>query len=161
LQENERKYFILNKPLPDDILKKTLVSLYGDDRKLPLGVVLNKFRNKGIYIDLWASWCAPCRMDIRQSSGTKSMLAAHGFEYLYFSIDVDRNAWKAASQQDKIAENQFIFEPQSFSDFKKFLGELSIPRYIILDKHHRVKNLYAPRPNDVNTDQIKQMIEGL
>lgn len=161
LQENEMKYFILNKPLPDDVLKRTLVSAYGDERKLPLDVVLNKFQGKGLYIDLWASWCAPCRADIKQSSGTKSMLAGHGFEYVYFSIDTDVNSWKTASRQEKITENQYILDMQAFADFRKFLGQLSVPRYLILDKNHKIKSLYAPSPVDADSDAVKRIIDGL
>lgn len=64
---------------------------------------LSEFFGKVIYIDVWASWCGPCRKEIPH-------IARHYTEYykgndkvmfLSISVDEDENAWKKAMEKDK------------------------------------------------------------
>jgi len=158
LKDNEMRYFIVGKPLPDSVLNNTLLTSYGDDRDINLAHLLLSHKDKGVYIDLWASWCFPCRDDISKSSGTKRVLNEHKISYLYFSTDTDKRAWKKASEQDKITDNQYLLKNNKYSQFKSFLELSGIPRYIILDKNHNVVSLYAPSPNPSHAETLEKVI---
>lgn len=158
LKDNEMRYFIIGKPLPDSVLSNTLLTSYGDDKEISLARLLLSHRDKGVYIDLWASWCFPCRDDISKSSDTKRLLNEHKISYLYFSTDKDEQAWKKASEQDKITDNQYLLQNNKYNQFKVFTELSSIPRYIILDKNHNVVSLYAPSPTPSTAETLEKVI---
>lgn len=146
LKESEMRYFIIGKPLPDQVLNKTMFTDYTNDNKESLAQILNQHRNKPVYIDLWASWCKPCRDDIANSTEGKKLLSDKNITYLYFSTDTDKRAWRKAAAQDQITEHQYVFNNDSKKEFNTFIELAGIPRYIFLDKNHNVKTLFAPRP---------------
>lgn len=63
---------------------------------------------KFIYIDFWASWCAPCRKEI---SDLKKIYAGHaskGFEIISISINSDKKAWEEALQEEQMPWPNFL-----------------------------------------------------
>lgn len=114
-----------------------------------------------MYIDLWASWCSPCRSDIKGSAEIKKFLSEKKVSVVYFSTDRNEDAWKKASEQDKITDNQFRFSSEKENPLVNFIGAEGIPRYIFLDKNHNVKTLYAPRPYVAIKGQFEKLIEEM
>ncbi|HMI03397.1 MAG TPA: TlpA disulfide reductase family protein [Pedobacter sp.] len=158
LKDNEMRYFIIGKPLPDTILNKTLLTSYSDDKLVSLAELLDSYKGKAVYIDMWASWCAPCRDDISKSSDTKKMLGEKDVSYLYFSTDADERAWKKASEQDRTTANQYLLKADSSKQFKRFIELSGIPRYLILDKDHHVVDLFAPRPIPDQIEELRKIV---
>lgn len=161
LKDNEMRYFIVGKPLPRNVLENTFVSDYGNSRSLSLTQLLEIYRGKAVYLDLWASWCAPCRSDIAASSEIKKLLLDKGVAVVYLSTDTDEAAWKKASKQDEITEHQFRFDNSGKGNFTSFIGLDGIPRYVLLDKNHHVKTLYAPRPYSIDKRAFEKLIDEM
>ncbi len=155
INEQEVKLLILNQKLPSTILDKTLLTNY-DGTQLSLRELLALHKDKAVYIDFWASWCFPCREDIKNSADAKAMINEKGAIYLYFSVDKDKEAWKKASEEDKIEQNQFLIIDGLKSQLATFIEIAYIPRYIFLDENHIVKSIYAPRPTAIAN--LKKML---
>ena len=49
--------------------------------------MLADFRGKLVLLNIWATWCAPCREEMPALDRLRSMLAARDFEVLALSID--------------------------------------------------------------------------
>lgn len=73
-------------------------NLEGD--KIQLSEVLNK--NKYVLVELWASWCAPCRAEIPHMKRAYEAFHEKGFEIVSFSLDDKRKAWEKASKEEQI-----------------------------------------------------------
>jgi len=155
IRKKEAKLLILDKKLPDLVLDKTFLTSY-DGRRLSLRELLEINRGKALYIDFWASWCIPCREDIKNSAIAKELTREKGVEYLYFSVDKNDELWKKAVQEESIEKNQYLTIEGLKSPLAVFLQTFYIPRYIFLDEHHVVKNIYAPRPTEIN--DLKKLI---
>ena len=155
ISKKEAKLLILDKKLPDLVLDKTFLINY-DGRKLSLRELLEINTGKALYIDFWASWCIPCREDIKNSATAKDLIKEKGVEYLYFSVDKNDELWKKAVQEERIEKNQYLTVEGLKSPLTAFLQIFYIPRYIFLDEHHLVKNIYAPRPTEIN--DLKKLI---
>jgi len=155
INKKEEKLLILNRSLPDIILDNTFLTSYNGDQ-LTLRKILEFNKGKSVYVDLWASWCVPCREDIKKSANAKTIMLEKGTAYIYLSIDKNIDSWKQATDEEKITLNQFLIKNGLASPLGKFLNIFYIPRYIYLDEKHLVKNIYAPRPTEIN--ELKKLL---
>ncbi|ETZ21774.1 TlpA disulfide reductase family protein [Pedobacter sp. V48] len=159
IRESELNYLLLNKPLTDKVLDGTLLTTYSNGMKRSLRQVLAGYPGKAVYVDLWASWCAACRVDIAESAEGKKWMTENGVAVVYFSLDKDKAAWKKATVNDKIENDQYLVENEFSSELSKFMGITSIPRYLLIDKNHFVKSIFAPRPLESDLTQLKSLVK--
>lgn len=115
---------------------------------------LSEFFGKVIYLDLWATWCGPCVLEIPYLE-QKVEKYKDNDKVVFISISLDRNerAWK-----EKIAKNQPQW-PQFHAnrDEDRFISEqfgvMSIPRFIIINADGTINNSDAFRPSDEHFDE--------
>jgi len=159
IRESELIYFLLNKSLTDKVLDGTLLTTYSNGMKKSLREVLAVYPGKAVYIDLWASWCGACRVDIAESADAKKWMTENGVAVVYFSLDKDKAAWMKVTVSDKIENDQYLVENEFSSELSKFMGITSIPRYLLIDKNHFVKSIFAPRPLESDLTQLKSLVK--
>jgi len=71
-----------------------------EGEKIQLSEVLKK--NKYVLVELWASWCAPCRAEIPHMKRAYEAFHKKGFEIVSFSLDEKRKDWENASIKEDI-----------------------------------------------------------
>jgi thiol-disulfide isomerase/thioredoxin len=121
--------------------------------------VLAAYRGKVVLLDLWASWCAPCREEIPQSVAMARRYGRRGLVVLYLSIDQDPAAWrKALATLPPAARLHYRFARPEASTFRQEFDVRSVPRYLLLDRSGTVRYPDALRPSDVRFNAV---VEGL
>jgi|GEM_PF-6296215 len=118
--------------------------------------LLNDLKGKVVYVDYWASWCAPCRQAMSSSMALRSKLKDEEVAFVYFSIDNNQDAWKRASTADDISGyvyNYLVLNHEG-SDMKKNLNMDAIPRYLIFDKVGNLVERNAPSPMDSSLESL-------
>ncbi len=119
-------------------------------------VSLNDLKGKYVYIDVWATWCAPC---IKQVPYLKQLEESyHDKNVVFVSISVDKQELKPRWKQ-MIADKQLgglqLFADNSFdSDFMNAFAVNSIPRFILLDPEGKIVTTEAPRPSYEKTREL-------
>jgi thiol-disulfide isomerase/thioredoxin len=151
-------YTLINQPFPEDVLSGTMLKSLEGNEVITLKKMLEKYDGKIIYLDFWASWCSPCRIDIAESHIAKQFLSEKNVLWVYISRDEDEKAWNNTSKKDGISKNQYLLENVKTSPLIKYLNINAIPRYIIMDTKHKIVESFAPRPNQENIDKLKQSI---
>ncbi len=58
--------------------------------------------NEVVLVELWASWCGPCRADVPHLKEALEQYGERGFDIFGFSLDADREDWEDASIEDGI-----------------------------------------------------------
>lgn len=87
---------------------------------------------KILIVDLWASWCAPCRKGIPITKELKSKYSEE-LDIVYLSIDAYPNPWKKATSDEKLLSS-FWFRDYEYSNLRKLLRSINIPHYAIYDQ---------------------------
>jgi len=114
---------------------------------------LNNYLGKVIYIDIWASWCGPCRKLFPYSKKLKEKFNRKQLKkisFVYISIDNDYSKWKKSLKQLNIEGDNFISPSKINNSISDFFQVSSIPRYIIIDKLGNIVDNNAKRPNDLS-----------
>jgi thiol-disulfide isomerase/thioredoxin len=110
---------------------------------------LSDYFGRVLYIDLWATWCVPCMMEI-------PALARHVEQYKndprvqFISISMDRNqkAWHAKLEKDRPQWSQFIVNSTEDAIISKEWGVMSIPRFLLINADGTILDADTFRPTD-------------
>ena len=111
-----------------------------------------KFKGQTVYVDLWATWCGPCRDEFAYNAGLKEFLKKNNIQALYISIDKDAvdQKWKDMIKYYDLQGYHIRASAKLMNDIRNIFGEtrgLAIPRYAIIKDGKMVLN-NAKRPSD-------------
>ncbi|MXN91486.1 redoxin domain-containing protein [Flavobacterium sp. Sd200] len=111
---------------------------------------LEEFKGKYVYIDVWATWCGPCRQEIPHLKKVEEKY--HGKNIVFTSISVDtakdHDKWKKMVESQSLGGVQLFADKDWKSDFIQAYGINSIPRFILIDPKGNVVDADAKRPSD-------------
>lgn len=112
----------------------SVTNIKGKKNQLALGNTNNKI----LLIDLWASWCRPCRENIPRLKVLSDSLRFEKFEIKGISIDADRSRWIKAIEQERLPWNNYLIPANENNKIKSLLNIESIPKYILISKEGKV-----------------------
>ncbi|AXG73539.1 TlpA family protein disulfide reductase [Flavobacterium arcticum] len=111
---------------------------------------LKDFRGKYVYIDVWATWCGPCRKEIPYLQKIEKKY--HDKDIVFVSISVDKEKdhtkWKKFVDKEALGGVQLIADKDWKSDFIAAYDIHSIPRFLLIDPKGNVVRSDAARPSD-------------
>ncbi|MFT5602463.1 MAG: thiol-disulfide isomerase/thioredoxin [Flavobacteriales bacterium] len=115
---------------------------------------------KYIYIDVWATWCGPCKAEI---PFIKEMIANYeGKNIQVVSLSVDeedaKDKWIKMVADKEMTWQQIRADKAWASDFIQAYAINSIPRFILLDPNGVVVDPNAPRPS---SDKLTELLNSL
>lgn len=160
LAENLRKY--KENFETKDSRNVALLSTKNGDKPTSLDKVLNQNKGKIIYVDFWATWCAPCLAEMPYSSVLANKYKSKGAAiiFLYLSKDENMASWQTKSKQLEMPETEsfIVLKNDAFTKFCNKYGLKTIPRYMIIGKKGEMINADALRPSD---PKLKIKLDGL
>ncbi|MDO1451700.1 TlpA disulfide reductase family protein [Rhodocytophaga aerolata] len=105
---------------------------------------LADFKGKLLYIDLWASWCGPCREQQPDMKRLYEKYKDSPIEFISIALWDRYPAWKKALAKEQPAWLQ-LFDPTE--EIAQAFGVKSIPHFILLDKEGIIRQIHAPKPS--------------
>ena len=125
-----------------------------DKKNIKLKDLIEKQKGKIIYIDFWASWCAPCLKLMPDSKKLMNDFKNKDIIFIYISIDKDSDKWIKANKNEKLGNNSFLAINYPEAKFYEKLKLKSIPRYILFDKKGELIHENAPSPDSKEIRKI-------
>lgn len=93
------------------------------------------FQGKPLIINVWASWCGPCRAEMGSLNRLAQRYGGKQFNVIGISTDDDGNAAANFIRQSKISFENFL---DSRVFLENMLGADTIPLTVLVDAHGRV-----------------------
>jgi thiol-disulfide isomerase/thioredoxin len=120
---------------------------------------LESFKGKYVYIDIWATWCGPCRKELPfleelQETYKKS----DKIVFLSISIDQDHGAWRKMVTEKQMKGVQLLADQAWQSSIVRDYKISGIPRFLLIDPEGNIVSANAPRPS---SERIKTKLEYL
>jgi thiol-disulfide isomerase/thioredoxin len=112
---------------------------------------LSDLRGKVVYVDVWATWCGPCRSEFPYSKKIKKRFEGDDrVAFLYVSVDREADQWKKYLQKNRDLEgihiNQNPDSDETSSIYKKYMI-WGIPRYFLIDQQGKIVSIMAAKPS--------------
>ena len=117
---------------------------------------LDSFKGKYVYIDVWATWCGPCIVEIPYLQKLEKEYHNKNIEFVSISTDNPNKSggsWEAAEKKwrDFVKKKQMsgvqLWAGQDIS-FQQGYQIRGIPRFILIDPQGNIVNANAPRPSN-------------
>jgi thiol-disulfide isomerase/thioredoxin len=121
------------------------------------------FDQKILYIDMWATWCAPCIAEFKHKDKLHELLLNYqDIIPVYISLDEDNNAtvWNEKTKAFNLNGYHLRANNKLTTDISKKLFErkmIGLPHYILLGKDGNILKKNLPRPS--NIDKLKQELD--
>lgn len=139
----------VGQPAPDFTLESNTGETYS----------LADFRGKVVYIDLWSSWCRPCREEIPSLRELHEKYKNdHRIAIIGISVSDSFDRWQKALSEDKPEWLQ-LFDSDGAVDAAYEVH--FIPKYILIDKNGHIVDMDAPRPSNIAAlgNRLKEEME--
>jgi thiol-disulfide isomerase/thioredoxin len=119
---------------------------------------LNDLKGKYVYIDIWATWCGPCKAEIPSLKKLEKQYENNNIQFVSISVDEGRGykgnaaeaykGWKRMVKDKELGGIQLLADNGFNSTFMRAYKINSIPRFILIDPEGNIVNADAPRPSN-------------
>jgi thiol-disulfide isomerase/thioredoxin len=159
---------VLNADAKNNFLKayKTQLTQLHDSKMPPLAIlhelknpagsnlldqIIANYKGKVVYLDLWATWCAPCIAGMESSQKLKSKFSNKDVVFVYLCVSSpNQNGWKSVIAAKNLEGENYFLDPGQSSAILKTLNVSGIPRYVIVDSNGNYVEKDASKPSDPN-----------
>ena len=116
-----------------------------------------------VYVDVWATWCRPCKVEFKYNKELYELLKTKGITMLYLSTDEDNKneAWKDMIKYYELEGHHIRVNEKFDNDLRDLRGRENtfyIPWHFITDAEGNITNVNANGPSEINNLE-KQLSE--
>ena len=124
-------------------------------------VSLKSLRGTYVYIDMWATWCGPCKKEIPFLKELEHEYAGKNIQFVSISSDrpKDKEKWKTMVKEKELGGIQLFANGDE--DFANAYIVQGIPHFILIDREGRALKMKAPRPSSEEIRPLFNSLEGI
>jgi thiol-disulfide isomerase/thioredoxin len=153
VKEAEKQFVDANSLRPS-----TDVEGMSDGEKI-LRKLIEPYQGKIIYLDVWGTWCAPCRENLKDSWRVREALKDYDIVYLFLANNSSDEAWKSViSEYNLTGPNcvHYNLPEDQQSAIERYIGVNGYPTYKLIDKQGVIHPLTW-----LHSDNMNSLIETI
>ncbi len=172
----EKYVEMFNKMSTDEKQKKAIAEAHSTAMKLLKGkpaptfnyidtkgeeVALENLKGKNVYVDVWATWCGPCKREIPHLKELEEKYHENdNIVFMSVSIDKmeDKDKWLKMVEEKELSGVQLMADKDWKSSICTDYAIRGIPRFLLIDKDGNIMDKNAPRPS---SKEIKEVMADL
>jgi thiol-disulfide isomerase/thioredoxin len=153
--------------LARNLKNKDIKIAEGYEKMTSIYQAISKLKGKVVYLDVWGTWCGPCKEELRYNPELKQYFKDKDVAFVYLDMDDDI---KNSQWRDFIKVNGMtgLHLRKNRTEIQEFWAELLpkgdteqyYPMYFIFDKEGKLVQHHAKRPSD-KTELYKQISQYL
>ena len=97
-------------------------------------VTLADWKGRVVLVNLWATWCAPCRKEMPDLAQLQADYGGDDFEVVAISVDLKGAEASSAFLKEIKADNLALYTEQTTRIMKK-LGAIGLPMTLLIDRN--------------------------
>jgi thiol-disulfide isomerase/thioredoxin len=121
-------------------------------------VSLSDFVGSVVYVDVWATWCGPCRAEMPFLHDLEAEYSDKNVTFIGVTVDVEENRQVWLDMMEEKEMNGVQVFADGWSQITKDYAINSIPRFMLFDSEGNVSNLDAYRPS---SEEIRPALDAL
>ena len=160
--EVQNKYLSLSQKTlnSSSIRQATDVADMSDGEKI-LRKLIEPYKGKIILIDVWGTWCSPCRQALSHSKELYNRMAQYDIVFLYLANRSDDESWKNVIKEYEVTGDNVVhynLPDVQQSAVENFLKVNQYPTYRLIDRNGNLLDVNAdPRDLDAFENLIKAL----
>ncbi|WP_232468375.1 TlpA disulfide reductase family protein [Alkalitalea saponilacus] len=115
-------------------------------------VSLDQYRGKYVFLDFWAAWCRPCRIENPILKRAYDRFGGDEFEIVSVSLDETTEAWKKAVEEDQL---NWVLLHDPMGSVAQTYAVQSIPNTWLLDRDGNIMH------KQLRGEELIEVLEGL
>ncbi|MDR0574059.1 MAG: TlpA family protein disulfide reductase [Tannerella sp.] len=121
-------------------------------------VALSDFKGKLVYIDIWATWCGPCKQELPHLKKLEAEYHDKNIVFLSVSTDAskDYQKWKDYLVKEDLKGVQLFAGDDARDGIIKPYKVAGIPRFVLVGKDGAIISSDAPRPS---SSEIRTLLD--
>lgn len=138
----------------------------GEAASLPardiFGYLAEKYPGEVIYIDVYATWCGPCRAEFKQTPALHKAFEQKDVVFVNLCLSSDMAVWKKMVKEQDLHGENYFFDRDAGQLFMGTYDLPGYPSYILVNKEGKIVTNSAPRPSegDRTIGAIEQLLKG-
>lgn len=159
---NDKYKEIANRKIDSNILKSSDVVKGMTDGEKMLQKMIEPYKGKFILIDVWGTWCVPCKEGLSHSQEEYERLKDYDIVYMYLANTSPEESWKNVIREYNVTGKNvahYNLPDQQEQAVESYIGVHGYPTYKLVDPKGNLHDLSFPLNVDEVEDMMKRMLK--
>ena len=116
--------------------------------------IIEPYKGRIVYLDIWGTWCGPCKRNLKESWKVKEALKDYDIVYLYLANRSSEESWKNVIKEYNLTGPNCVHynlpEDQQ-NAVENYVGVSGYPTYKLIDKEGNIHDLHWLHHEDMNS----------